>query len=633
MLLGEITANFLYIFFYFKTMVKKRLFWIVFLLFLPLALSLTEESLYSGIIRGGQTVTADNFEFYFQVAPEGGVLIEYDGKRTIVMESSCKVKDNLNFCVGNISFAYRNVTAWKDIYETTAEISAMKGELGITKTIEKTTLMIGETSEVELSFGNTGSKEIQNVVFKDSYPISIGVTEVVGCSFNRNDNSVEWRGDMKMGVTKTCSYNLEGLSAVEYDSKAEASYFDGLTVQNDYSDEVEITVQNYSLQVEYNLTKSRLEIGEFINTSFDLKNIRDGDISVQSFKIDIPTNFKIIKKGGWLDKKGQILSWRGSLESNEVKTFTVELQAVRTGNTPIYMEKQYKVEEFTRKFTEPLEMEVYCDCLAVNHEVPDEISPGKEIRFKVNLFNPSYANKFKDVKLGVFSNIPFADQISNFHSVFDERKSLILYDYKINVPVEGDYYYNLSVGYKSDYGQYFKLNKYISIEGGTVKEEVEEVFEEYSEEVNETSKVEPEEPEEEEIVSAENATEEEIETSSFEIEGKKSPLTTVVIVLGLLLIVGFMIGIIKFRKEKKKEEEQESKEKEDSSHDTDLSTFLILMLIVFVSSFVSVPGITGFVVYGQGIADFSSSLSVLGAMVVLAVLLLLIVHRKEPFKR
>ena len=614
-------------------MVKKRLFWIAFLLFLPSALSLTEESLYSGIIRDGQTVTADNFEFHFQVAPEGGVLIEYNGKRTIVMESGCKIKDNLNFCVGNISFAYRNVTAWKDIYETTAEISAMKGELGITKIIEKTTLMIGETGEVELSFGNTGSKEIQNVVFKDSYPVSIGVSDVVGCSFNREDNSVEWKGDMKIGVTKTCSYTLEGLSAVEYDSKAGASYFDGLTAQNDDSGEVEITVQNYSLQVEYNLTKSRLEIGDFINTSFDLKNIRADDISVKSFKIDIPTNFKITKNGGWLDKRGQILSWRGSLASNEVKTFTVNLQAVRTGNTPIYMEKQYKVEEFTRKFTEPLEMEVYCDCLTVNHEVPDEISPGKEIRFKVNLFNPSYANKFKDVKIDVFSNIPFADQVSNFHPVFDERKSLILYDYKINVPVEGDYYYNLSVGYKSDYGQYFKLNKYISIEGGTVKEEVEEVFEEYSEEVNETSKVEPEEPKEEEIVSAENATEEEIETSSFEIEGKKSPLTTVVIVLGLLLIVGFMIGLIKFKKEKKKEEEQESKEKEDSSPDTDLSTFLILMLIVFVFSFVSVPGITGFVVYGQGMVDFSSSLSVLGAMVVLAVLLLLIVHRKEPFKR
>lgn len=615
-------------------MVKKRLFWIVFLLFLPSTLSLTEESLYSGIIRDGQTITTDNFKFYFQVAPEGGVLIEYNGKRTIVMESGCKIKDNLNFCVGNISFAYRNVTAWKDIYETTAEISAMKGELGITKTIEKTTLMIGETSEVELSFGNIGSKEIQNVVFKDSYPVSIGVAAVEGCSFNREDNSVEWRGDMKIGVTKTCSYTLEGLSAVEYDSKAGASYFDGLTVQNDYSDEIEITVQNYSLQVEYNLTKSRLEIGDFINASFDLKNIRNEDISVQSFKIDIPTHFKIIKKEGGLDKKGQILSWRGSLASSEVKNFAVELQAVRTGNTPIYMEKQYKVEKFTRKFTEPLEMEVYCDCLVVNHEVPDEISPGKEIRFKVNLFNPSYANKFKDVKIDVFSNIPFADQVSNFHPVFDERKSLILYDYKINVPVEGDYYYNLSMGYKSDYGQYFKINKYISIEGETVKEEVEEVFEEYSESINETSKVEPEELEEGEIAAAENATEEEIETSSFEIEGKKSPLTMVFVVLGFLLIAGIVIGMIKFKKEKKKEEkEKESKEKEDSSSDTDLSTFLILMLVVFVSSFFSVPGITGFVVYRQGIADFSSSLSVLGAMVVLAVLLLLVVHRKEPFRK
>jgi len=613
-------------------MVKKRLFWIVFLLFLPSALPLTEESLYSGIVRGGQTITTDNFEFYFQVAPEGGVLIEYNGKRTIVMESSCKIKDSLNFCVGNISFAYRNVTAWQDIYETTAEISAMKGELVITKTIEKTTLMIGETSDVELFLENTGSKEIQNVVFKDSYPPSIGIADVVGCVFNRNNNSVELKRDMNSKVKQTCSYTLEGLSAVEYDSKAGASYFDGITAQNAYSDEVEITVQNYSLQVEYNLTKSRLEIGDFINISFDLENIRNDDISVQSFKIDIPTHFKIIKKEGGLDKKEQTLSWRGSLASSEVKNFVVGLQAVRTGGTPIYIGKQYKVEKFTRKFTDPLEMEVYCDCLAVNHEVPDEISPGKEIRFKVNLFNPSYANEFKNVKIDVFSNIPFADQISNFYPVIDKRKSLILYDYKINVPVEGSYYYNISVSYKSDYGQYFKINKHVSIEGEAVKEEVEEVFEESSEEVNETSKVEQEELEEEvEIPAAKNATEEEIETSTLDIAEKKSPLTIVVVVFGFLLIVGFVIGIIKFKKEQKKKEKEKKIDEKNLSKDTELYTFLVLMFAMFLFSFASIPGITGFAVYG--VSDFSSSLSMLGAIAVLLVLLLLVVHRKEPFRK
>ena len=613
-------------------MVKKRLFWIVFLLFLPSALSLTEESLYSGIVRGGQTITTDNFEFYFQVAPEGGVLIEYNGQRTIVLESSCKIKDGLNFCVGNISFAYRNVTVWQDIYETTAEISAMKGELGITKTIEKTTLMIGETSDVELFLENTGSKEIQNVVFKDSYPTSIGIADVVGCSFNRNNNSVEWKGDMKSNVKQTCSYTLKGLSAVEYDSKAEASYFDGITAQNAYSDEVEITVQNYSLYVEHNLNKSSLEIGSFVNVSFALENINDGDISVQSFKIDVPTGFKIIKKDSGLNKQGQVLSWKGSLASNEVKNFTVELQAVRTGDTPIYIEEKYKAGEFTRQFKKPIETEVYCDCLAINHEISGKVVPGEEILFRVYLLNPSYINNFKDVKISVFSNIPFAEQVSNYIQALDKKKSLILYDYKINVPVEGSYYYNLTIGYKSDYGQYFKVVKHVSIEGETVKEVVEEIFEESSEEVNETPKVEQEELEEEvEIPAAENATEEEIETSTFEIKEKKLPLKVVAIVLAFLLLVGFVIGIMKFKKEQKKKEKKEKTEKKNLSKDTELYTFLVLMFVVFLFSFASIPGITGFAVYR--ISDFGSSLSMLGAIVVLLVLLLLVVHRKEPFRR
>ena len=110
-------------------MAKKRLFAVVFLLFLPSVLSSLnttslinatlsgEESLWTGVVRDGKTVSVDNFEFEFRVASEGGVVIDYDGKRLIVMENSCKYKDNLHFCVGDIGFDYRNATSWKDIYE------------------------------------------------------------------------------------------------------------------------------------------------------------------------------------------------------------------------------------------------------------------------------------------------------------------------------------------------------------------------------------------------------------------------------------------------------------------------------------------------------------------------------------
>ena len=620
-------------------MLKKRLFTIVFLLLLPSVLSLTEESLYSGTIKDGEKVNAGNFEFDFKVASEGGVFIRYNGKGIIIMEGDCKYKDNLHFCVGDISWAYRNVELWKDIYQAEVDIWVLKGELEITKTIEKTKLLIDDTSQIETLLQNTGSEAIQNVVFKDDYPDSIRITNIEGCSFNKKSNSVEWEGDLAPQVKKSCSYTLSGLQAVKHDSKAEASYFDGVTVQNAYSDEVEIEVQNYSLQTETSLSKDRVGIGDPVNFSIVLENINnEEEISVLSFKVDIPATLKILKRKE-LTKKGQTLSWRGDLESNEKKNLTMELQAIRIGNTPIYIEKQYRVGKFTRRFTETLNMNVYCDCLTINYEVSDEIVPGKETNFKVTLSNPSYKNKFKDVKIDVSSDIPFAEELTNFYQVFDIGKNRVLYDYKIKVPEQG-YYYNISVNYKSEYGQYFTSKKNILIKEGIVEEEVSELSEEINKtkSLNETIIVKAEIEEKE---TGENATEKEIETTVVKIEDKNFPLNYILMGLIALIIFVIVAGIVKIKKLKKEIPPTNSPSlsstppNKSKPKNTPGAAFIFLFLIALISlSYLfSTSNITGFVVNIPNFDHIQQNLSLLGAMAIISVFLLLVVYRREPFRK
>ena len=103
--------------------------------------------------------------------------------------------------------------------------------------------------------------------------------------------------------------------------------------------------------------------------------------------------------------------------------------------------------------------------------------------------------------------------------------------------------------------------------------------------------------------------------------------------MAFLLLVGFVIGFIKLKKEQKKKEKEKKIDEKNLSKDTELYTFLVLMFAVFLFSFASIPGITGFVVYGPGLESFGSSLSMLGAIAVLFVLLLLVVHRREPFRK
>ena len=600
-------------------MVKKGLFPIVFLLFLPTVLPLTEDSLYSGTVHDGKTVNAGNFEFQFQVASEGGVLIKYGAHTTAVMEDDCKYRDNLHFCVGNISFAYRNVTIWKDVYQAVVDIWIIKGELEITRNIEKTKLLIGETSEVEVFLDNIGSNDVQNITYKDSYPSSIRITNIEGCSLN--GNNIEWSGDLKSNVKNSCSYTLVGLESVKHNSKAEASYFDGVSAQNAYSDEVEIEVQNYSLQVKTYLNKDKIEIGNSVNLSLALENINENqEIDVLSFKINVPPNLKILKKSRELTEKGQTLSWRGNIGSEEKKNFTMELSTKRTGNVTIYLEEQYKVGGFTRKFTKPIDLEIYCDCPMIKHQVSDKFVPGEENDFKVYIFNPSYENKFNDIKIDIFTNIPNADKISKAYSVLDKRKNIALFNKKIMVPEKEVYYYNVSISYKSDYGQYFKERKGILLGGGVFESE------EIIEQTSETSKVESKSGEEAKPTepTTEKSKEKKVMLDFSKIKDKKRPLMIVLVALVLLFIISFAIGRIKNKKRKKEIEQHRL---------APLYTFLFLIAAISLFFLIpNSPAATGFAVYKPDVEFIKDNLPILGAMLVLFVSLLLVIYRKEPFR-
>ena len=600
-------------------MVKKGLFPIVFLLFLPTVLPLTEDSLYSGTVHDGKIVNAGNFEFQFQVASEGGVLIKYGAHTTAVMEDDCKYRDNLHFCVGNISFAYRNVTIWKDVYQAVVDIWIIKGELEITRNIEKTKLLIGETSEVEVFLDNIGSNDVQNITYKDSYPSSIRITNIEGCSLN--GNNIEWSGDLKSNVKNSCSYTLVGLESVKHNSKAEASYFDGVSAQNAYSDEVEIEVQNYSLQVKTYLNKDKIEIGNSVNLSLALENINENqEIDVLSFKINVPPNLKILKKSRELTEKGQTLSWRGNIGSEEKKNFTMELSTKRTGNVTIYLEEQYKVGGFTRKFTKPIDLEIYCDCPMIKHQVSDKFVPGEENDFKVYIFNPSYENKFNDIKIDIFTNIPNADKISKAYSVLDKRKNIALFNKKIMVPEKEVYYYNVSISYKSDYGQYFKERKGILLGGGVFESE------EIIEQTSETSKVESKSGEEAKPTepTTEKSKEKKVMLDFSKIKDKKRPLMIVLVALVLLFIISFAIGRIKNKKRKKEIEQHRL---------APLYTFLFLIAAISLFFLIpNSPAATGFAVYKPDVEFIKDNLPILGAMLVLFVSLLLVIYRKEPFR-
>jgi len=269
---------------------KKRGFFILLALLITVEYSLAADDLvFSDTVYHNDYKEIEGKDFEFRVT-NVGVSVNIDNQGIIVDPFLCKIKDNFQICVSNVTFAYKNLTTYEYIYKALVKVYLKKSSLSIDKTVSNS-FLVGELIGVKLKLENTANIPAEDVVLTDKYPPEIVVSEVKGCILK--SNTVTYTGPIGPEKTRTCTYKIKGLKPINFTSVVKATYFDGLNDIN-LTHTNTITVLGYSLDVNLTIDKEKITIGDQVELSLSLKNLNQiKDLRVTLLTLEVPRGFPV----------------------------------------------------------------------------------------------------------------------------------------------------------------------------------------------------------------------------------------------------------------------------------------------------------------------------------------------------
>ena len=529
---------------------------ILLLILMPGVYSIYGENVYSGTVEDKDLIEVSGKAFKFRIDSVSNKVIAdiIDDVAVIISGGECKIAGNFNICISNISFSYRNLEDYTDVYKALVNIYQIKAKLDIKNTIEKNNILIDEETTAELIIENTAGITAEDVVASIKIPSSVLVTDTEGCK--KTSGSIIFRGDVHSAQIRKCTYKIRGLAGNDFDLTADVSYFDGIEKINATSNIISGKVYNYSLEISYKLNKSKLDIYEKFDLIIDIENINDQyDLRITNFKIKIPEKLLIIKKPKEVTQNNQMISWGGTLAPNANKEFLLELQGNRAASYTVVTEASYKITTFSRSAKKESDIEIYCDCPSIQHVFLQQITvPDQRVRLNAYMKNPSSDNDFLNVKIDYHTNIPGVQDYSKAYGQIRSLETITIFDSSIiTPPLDEIYYFNITATYESASNQIFIARDNIIIKIPQVEETpVEEEKQEESEEVllgtEETREIVDESEKRE-------TSEEEILVTTLEDE-KESPIKAFTIIAYIAASIFILIILVIFKRKKSKKPEK-----------------------------------------------------------------------------
>lgn len=438
---------------------------VFFIFFAPGAFSIYSESVFSDTVEDGETAEIEGITFRFIVEHVSSkVYVVFGSSSVIVPSGECKVKDSYNICVSNISFSRKDLVKYREVYQAIVAISQIKAKLETSHTIAKQNLLLGEETTAQLDIENTADITSKGVVATIDIPENLLIKEANGC--NKLPGKVFFSGDITPHLKKTCTYTIIGSKAGDFELAPKITFFDGVGTKNAESSAVAGKVYNHSLKISMPLNQTSYEIGDKLNLTLVVENENDEhNLDVTVLNLKLPKDFLIVKHPKGLSKTKDILSWSGHLAAKEKISFPIELQSHSVGNHTIKVDSVYKISKFLSETNQHLNVEYSCNCPYIEHEItPEIIGPGKTLRLKSFIFNPSESYEFSDVNIKYISTVPELPDFSNGYDRLSPLRRLPIINSEFPAPAIGEKYnINISAAFELN-GQPFFAKRNIAIE-------------------------------------------------------------------------------------------------------------------------------------------------------------------------
>ncbi|MDP7180432.1 MAG: hypothetical protein QF824_04135 [Candidatus Woesearchaeota archaeon] len=352
-------------------------------------------------------------------------------------------------------------------------------------------LLIGEKTEIEMTLKNGNDREALDIVYSDPVSTSFSIVEVDGCvveETNSSFNTIKWSGDLVKGAERGCSYVIMALWKTEFESVGQLKYFNGASVFEVESEELDIDVEDYQLNVTFELAEDEIEFGDETELRINLSNVNeDSYIKIDLFETLIPVGLKIVTPPKYLGMQWRKLFWSGSVEKDDSRLFSIKLNGEDIGDYHFNLKIGYIIDGVRKDFEKTADLKVKGDVLTILSDVVDALDEGMESTLKVKVKNPSGKYQYKDIELKVSSTLPGFNENEHKLGRLDPLGEVeVIEDFIIpEAEEEKDHVMILDLVYETEYGQILKIHeeKVISssVEEVEVAKEVAEEIEQVAE--------------------------------------------------------------------------------------------------------------------------------------------------------
>ncbi|MFH1052932.1 MAG: hypothetical protein V1740_00805 [Candidatus Woesearchaeota archaeon] len=386
-------------------MIKKRLILLGLLVILVSSFTIAEDEdyhqLFSDYVVDGETFTADGIE-YFVGVNENNAFLEFNDKRILLNNGECKDDNDIRYCIGAINESYHNSTLDQYIYQAEVEVKVPITVLEIERTFSNENPLKGESTKVTTKISNIGSIKAENITFNDGFDNFI-ISAIDTCTIE--GNNVTWTGDISGGNFIICRYTLRSFEAVDYESVAEAEYFNGYEMTT-ATDEFDLEVSNLSLDIKTKVSPEYIEVGDIFNFSINLNNTdSENNVIITLIEITPPEYAKLDKKYGGIAYTSGIFRWTGgSISPENGKNFLITFTAEKQGDFTFDTNIQYSFNRLREnlELSIPLKVEGYN--LKLSHNLKELYESEEEVHVLIDVKNPSLKYDFEDVDFDIESN-------------------------------------------------------------------------------------------------------------------------------------------------------------------------------------------------------------------------------------
>ncbi len=318
---------------------KKRvlLLLLIFVFFVPTVLAAS----YDKWVVAGEDISFDNTVFTTAINPRWDIAtIGFDSELFLIGKGECQASALYRVCFNDTRF---DVVKGYGVYNVTTDtmtpelhiiISTLTPTVEITRTIDKTQLLINDVATISVKVANEGEKKVYDLEYIDVIPNEFTIIERKGVV--SDGNAIKWIWPSLSGET-SFSYKIKLIKPINVSWKASLSYvFESKSVfKNTSSITVKKIEATNPLNVERSLSPTNIKVGEDTLYIITLKNTDEkNDVEVESFVVSIPKKVEI-KGYGELKKDQNDLSWSGVMGPATNKTFEVELKCDYTGEYKI----------------------------------------------------------------------------------------------------------------------------------------------------------------------------------------------------------------------------------------------------------------------------------------------------------